>query len=149
MTRAPVEVREEHLQGFARSFILKDRQVRFLEFMRGRRKGRPKKANRWHELLSGLEHWADLGRTSKSPRIARALEIWDVDALSALSGADRCYVMTDDEELDDRVLPIRDALASVGGRRKLRGAILSVKPGTLAIYEQSELVALRRWFERP
>ncbi|MEL6715585.1 MAG: hypothetical protein AAFP86_17525, partial [Planctomycetota bacterium] len=135
MTRAPVEVREEHLQGFARSFILKDRQVRFLEFMRGRRKGRPKKANRWHELLSGLEHWADLARTSKSPRIARALEVWDVEALCALSGADRCYVMTDDDDFDDRVLPIRDVLASVGGRRQLRGAILSVEPGRLAIYE--------------
>lgn len=145
--RANEETRSAHIRGFVRSFALSGKRERLLDILEKRGDRRRKFAARWRSVLAGLEHWVDPDAASKDPEVLAALREWDVDALVARCPVDVCYVMTSDAEIDDHVVPVRDALELVVSRN-LVGAILSVVPGELAIYEQPELLALRTWFAR-
>lgn len=137
---------DEHVQGL-RLFIDPSVRQQFKSKLEGRSDRRPKRLRAWSQVLANLDHSFDSRLQPASPAADAALEAWDVDRIIHFAGVETCYAASDDDELDDRILGVREALEHLA-RVQSYGTILSFEPGRLALYEQCELVDLRRWLRR-
>jgi len=121
-----------------RAFVVPDRQERYLALL-GSERGRTK-------VRAALAHFRDL-----DPRYARAMpaNILSAASLAELLGRKgapaECYLFTEDGALDNRRMPLADALKAVVGRGQ--GAFVSCVPRRLAYFE-GEDVGARYLLER-
>jgi hypothetical protein len=119
----------EHLSELFTAFVLPQRQERYVRLLESR-KGRAK-------LRASLAHLKDL-----DPRHARRIAANEHDPaaiarqLKARGAPTDCYLLSESTELDDKVLPLENALTMIVGRGL--GTLLSCVPGRLAYYEGEE-----------
>jgi hypothetical protein len=120
----------EHAEAVIRAFFTPERRKRYITLLHSRR-GRVK-------LRQALAHLHALDR-----RYTRSVppDVHEVRAITRLlqqrGAPETCYVLAEDPELDDRCLPLQDALTAIVGRGS--GAILSCIPGKLAYYEGEDV----------
>jgi hypothetical protein len=122
-----------------RAFVLPERQPRLLALLSSARRRRT--------LTAGLAHFRAL-----DPRFAHRVGLGQqsaasIEALLKSRGAPTsCYLLSENAALDEREMPLRDALEAVVGRGM--GTFLSCVPGRLAYFE-SEEPGERYILERP
>jgi hypothetical protein len=115
-----------HEEQFARCFIVVEKQARYLALLESKR-GRDK-------VLNGFNHCRDL-----DPRFAKEIPSTQhspesIELLLRAKGApDSCYVVSDNAEIDGRVMPLADALQETVGIGA--GTLISCIPGKLAFFE--------------
>ena len=111
------------------TFVLAPKRDRLITLL-GTKKGRAK-------VQKALAHFRDL-----DPRYARRLgpdhhTVASIVALLKQRGAPaRCYVLSEDSELDGRELPLEEGLTNVRG--KGMGAFISCIPGRLGYFEAED-----------
>jgi hypothetical protein len=118
----------DHAAELVRAFVLRNRRDRYLKLLdttRGRDKFR-----------SALAHFRDL-----DPRYATRVSGGDMAfaigaRLRAKGAGSTCYVLSESAELDDREVPLTQALDEVYARGL--GTFLSCVPGRLAYFEGEE-----------
>lgn len=119
-----------HLEGLVRRFLRPERRDRYaalLETVQGRRKVR-----------SRLAHMADLDRRTMMPIApAEQTPAGVLRLLHAAGAGESCYVISENPDLDDRVLLLSEVLKGVVGSGF--GTIISCMPGELAYYEGEEM----------
>ena len=119
----------KHECELIRSFILPERQNRYLELL-----AKPKRRKDITETLAHFKH-LDLRFASKPPH-----SITDIlSTLKSKGAPGHCYVISEDDDLDAKEIALKDALAEVHGRGI--GTFLSCIPGQLAYFEDEE----ERW----
>src|SRR5947209_446384 len=98
----------DHAAALIDAFVLRSRHERYLALLRSAR-GRAK-------LRGALAHFGDLD-PRYATRLSGAQDARAVAALLAARGAPAtCYALSEDSALDDRDLPLEEALAAVVGR---------------------------------
>ena len=113
-----------------RAFVAPDRQARYVSLLKSAR-GRAK-------ARAALAHFRDLDPRFRHEVPATAQSAASLVALLRRNGAPaNCYLFAEDATLDDRRLPLADALQAVIGRRQ--GAFVSCVPGRLAYFEGEEV----------
>ena len=127
MTEARATV--EHEEALIRAFVRAERRPRLLELL-GNRNGRAK-------LRASLAHFRDLDSrfvecVPPSKQRAEAIEA----ILRAKGASDTCHVVSEEESLDGRDLPLGAALARIVGSGM--GALVSCIPGRLGYFESEE-----------
>ena len=119
----------EHERELVRSFILPERQGRYLELL-----AKPKRRKDITNTLAHFKH-VDMRFAVQIPshqqHAANILQI-----LQSKGAPENCYALSEDSDLDGRYFPLRDALASVVGNGM--GTFLSCIPGKLAYFEDEE-----------
>jgi hypothetical protein len=122
-------VSTEHAAALLAPFIAPERRARFLTLL-GSARGRAK-------LRAALAHFRDLDPDCVRAVPASAQDAGAIAALLRARGApERCYVLSEDKELDGRELRLDDALARVVGGGA--GTLLSCVPGRVGYYEGEE-----------
>lgn len=117
---------DAHLEGFARSFVLKPKRDRLLELLR-RRNGHARFVAELH----------DLGRLD--PRYARPVAHAHAfarplfDLLCARGAPAECYVASESRDVDERTLPLAEALDRIVDSGA--ASIVSCIPGRLVWFE--------------
>ena len=115
-----------HEEQFAREFIAPEKRERYLSLLESER-GRKK-------LVAGFHHCRDLDH-----RFARLIpshhqSAESIEELLRSKGApQKCYVMSDDQNIDRQELELTEALAKIVGMDA--GALISCIPGRLAYFE--------------
>jgi hypothetical protein len=114
-----------HEEGLVKAFVARPKQDRMIELLR--------KPKRRRDVLTTLAHFKDL-----DPRFAmRAPEPHSSSSVLRLlrsRGAPaECYVVSEDPDLDGRILPLAAALDAVVGMGM--GTLLSCIPGRLGYFE--------------
>ena len=115
-----------HEEEFARNFIVPEKRARYLTLL-GSNRGRKK-------LLNGLNHCHDL-----DPRFAKLVPSnqdseQSIEELLRRKGApETCHVMSDNSDIDNREMPLRDALSKTVAMDA--GTLISCIPGKLAYFE--------------
>lgn len=129
---------EDEASVLIRAFVAPDRQARYLALL-GSARGRAK-------ARAVLAHFRDL-----DPRYARIVPANDQSAermaavLRQKGAPPACYLFAEDATLDDRRMPLSEALQTIIGRGQ--GAFVSCVPGRLAYFE-GEDVGARYLLER-
>lgn len=119
----------KHEEAFVRAFIPAQRQERFLEII-----AKPKKRAK---LLTELAHFRAL-----DPRFMMAIPSnqqnpSDVAKLLRAKGAvNRCYIMSENRDLDGRELDLEAALKETVGAQM--GTLISCIPGKLGYFENED-----------
>src|ERR1700751_1111003 len=120
-----------HERQLVASFIPKPKQERVLMFLSS-----PK---RRIEFTRGLAHFDGFDGRYASPlsaSVARTAE--EAATLLRSKGADQMvWVISEDQSIDNRALPLREALEAVWGGSM--GTILSCVPGKLAFFRSEEM----------
>jgi hypothetical protein len=114
---------EEH---FIRSFIVPDKQPRYLTLL-GSKRGRSK-------LLDGLNHCSDLDPRFSTELSAIQQSVEAIESILRSKGAgDTCWIMSDNRDIDGLEMSLVDALSeTIGGDA---GTLISCIPGKLAYFE--------------
>lgn len=118
-----------HEAEFIKRFVVSQRRRRYLSLLESH-KGRQK-------LLEALDHFDEF-----DPQYARLVPadsqtVDHIEALLKRKGAlDSCHVTSSNADIDDREMPIREALRQTVGRGS--GTIISCIPGKLAYFEGEE-----------
>ena len=119
----------EHERQLIRAFILPQRQDRYLELL-----AKPKRRTDITNTLAHFKHLDPRFVVKIPPHQQHTPEILK---LLKLKGApDTCYAISEDEELDGKQIPLKDALQSIVGRGI--GTILSCVAGRLGYFEDEE-----------
>jgi hypothetical protein len=115
-----------HEEAFARNFVVPQKRARYLSLLESER-GRKK-------ILNGLNHCHDL-----DPRFANLIPSsqdneQSIYTLLRKKGApNTCHVMSDNPVIDNRQMPLQDALSKTVGMDA--GTLISCIPGKLAYFE--------------
>ena len=115
-----------HEEQFARAFVIPEKRARYLSMLESKR-GRKK-------LLNGLNHCHDL-----DPRFAKLIPSneqseGEIEKLLRQRGApDKCHVMSDNPNIDNREMSLTDALSKTVAMDA--GTLISCVPGKLAYFE--------------
>jgi len=123
---------ESEAAMLVRAFVAPERQERYLTLL-GSERGRVK-------MRATLAHFRDLG-----PQFTHALptNVLSAESLMVLlrrKGAPaECYLFAEEGVLDDRRMPLADALKAVVGRGQ--GVFVSCLPGRLAYFEGEDVGA--------
>jgi len=115
-----------HEEQFAHSFIVPEKRARYLSLLESRR-GRKK-------LLDGFYHCHDLDSRFAKPIPSSQQSAQAIERLLKSKGApEMCHVMSADASLDNREMPLSEALTeTVGGDG---GTLISCIAGRLAYFE--------------
>jgi hypothetical protein len=135
MSSVSDRVRDEHERGLA-GFVRASRRARFTASLDSA-KARAK-------LRRRLAHFADLDErwlTAVPALPAAAERVWIVRALRDGGAPRRCYLVSENPDLDGKCFDLEDALAEVLGRGF--GTLISCVPGEVAFFEGEEPNA--RW----
>jgi hypothetical protein len=115
-----------HEQGVVRSFVAEAKRDRYLQLLGNRRR----RSTFLHALADRRDF--DARFAVAIPRKEQTAA--GVATLLRRRGApDTCYVLSEIEELDGRILPLSEALSASFGMGL--GTVLSCIPGTLAYFE--------------
>jgi hypothetical protein len=127
----------EYEEATIRAFVLRDKQERFLSFVRN-----VKKRKKFTEKLADFSWFDQRFVTSVPWRVDPSLSLWErhtqglanISRMLKSKGAGRtCWVISASAEIDGRELDLESALEKVVGSGI--GAILSCVPGKLAYFE--------------
>ncbi len=110
------------------TFVIRDRRGRYLKLL-ATAHGREK-------LRKDLAHFADLDLRLATPIQGAHGASAIAEMLRAKGAAQSCYSLSESSQLDNRELPIADALEAIVGRGM--GTFLSCIPGRLAYFEGEE-----------
>ena len=120
----------QHEEMFAREFIIPQKRDRYVSLI-GSAKGRKK-------ILAGFHHIHDLDdRYAKLiPSNQQSAEsIYKV--LKQKGAPDVCYIMSDDSSIDQKEMPLREAIFKVEGTNY--GTLVSCIAGKLAYFETEDM----------
>ena len=120
----------EHEEKFAREFIIPEKRDRYVSLI-GSVKGRKK-------ILAGFHHIHDLDdRYAKLiPSNQQSAEsIYRV--LKQKGAPEVCYIMSDDHDIDQKEMPLREAISRVEGTNY--GTLVSCIAGKLAYFETADM----------
>lgn len=130
----------DHEQGAIRAFIQPDKQERFLGFL-----ANPKNRRKFTESLAHFR-WFDQRFVTPIPhKVDPKQKLWErhtqgieetLRFLKSKGAGLKCWVISEDAEIDGRELDLRAALEHVHGREI--GTILSCVPGKLAYFESED-----------
>jgi hypothetical protein len=130
----------DHEQGAIRAFVLRDKQVRFLDFL-----ANPKNRKKFTESLAHFRWFDQRFATRIVWKVDPKLKLWE-GHLQGIENIYRllkskgvgltCWVISEDSEIDGREMNPRVALEHVSGREI--GTILSCVPGKLAYFESED-----------
>ena len=115
-----------HEEQFARAFVVPEKRARYLSLLESQR-GRKK-------LLNGLNHCHDL-----DPRFAKLISSNEqseqsiANLLMQKGAPDKCHVMSDNPDIDNREMSLTDALSKTVAMDS--GTLISCIPGKLAYFE--------------
>jgi hypothetical protein len=119
----------EHEESVVRAFFLPERKSRYLEIL-----SKPKQRSK---LTLALAHFKHLNPKFVVPITPRYHDPESVRQLLVERGAmDRCWVISENSDLDARTMPLDLALHETVGHGM--GTILSCVPGKLAYFEDEE-----------
>jgi hypothetical protein len=120
----------DHEAAFIRAFVVAAKQERFRELL-----AKPK---RRRDVLRTLYHFKDMDpRFMVKVPAAEQTAIGLESLLRARGAPDFCYVISSDEKLDGKTVPLRDAISRITGRVG-HGTLLSCVPGQLGYFEGEE-----------
>ena len=115
-----------HEEQFARSFIVPEKRARFLSLLDSKR-GRKK-------LVDGLNHCHDLDSRFAKLIPAKQQSAQSIESLLKSTGApDVCHVMSYNPDLDNREMPLSEALLETVGMDA--GTLISCVAGKLGYIE--------------
>jgi hypothetical protein len=115
-----------HEEQFARAFVVPEKRARYLSLLESQR-GRKK-------LLNDLNHCHDLDPRFAKPIPSNKQSEQSIENLLKQKGApDKCHVMSDNPEIDNREMSLRDALSKTVAMDA--GTLISCIPGKLAYFE--------------
>ncbi|HEX8174638.1 MAG TPA: hypothetical protein VF543_05925 [Pyrinomonadaceae bacterium] len=115
-----------HEEQFARSFIVPEKRARYLSLLESKH-GRDK-------LLDGLNHCHDLDSRFSELIPANQQTAQSIERLLKSKGApDVCYVMSSNPDIDNREMPLSEALTETVGMDA--GTLISCIAGRLAYFE--------------
>jgi hypothetical protein len=132
----------DHEAAVIRAFVQRDKQERFLGFI-----ANPKNRKKFTESLSHFR-WFDQRfaaplqwKVDQDPKLTlwgkHVSGIENIYRLLKSKGAGlTCWAMSEDSQIDQRELDLREALEHVKGRQI--GTILSCVPGKLAYFESED-----------
>lgn len=124
--------KEEHERLLIRSFIIKERQNRYIEFL-----SRPKRRK---DLTKTIAHFKHLDLRFVVPIPPHQRHVSDFLKILKAKGAPKnCYVISESDEMDGKEMPLLTAFESVVGQGM--GTFLSCLPGRLAYFEDED----QRW----
>jgi hypothetical protein len=118
-----------HEQAVVRAFLLPVRQERYLEFLKT-----PKNRKKFIAVLAHFKHLDPKFATSISGSQSRSSEI--VKLLVKKGSGDKCWVISENAELDAREIDLKTALQETVGRQM--GTFISCIPGKLAYFEDED-----------
>jgi hypothetical protein len=119
----------EHEQKLISSFILPQRQSRYLELL--------EKPKRRKDITRSLGHFKHLDPRYIVPIAPREQHVPEILHLLKTKGApENCYALSEDDELDGKEVFLADALKEIVGRGI--GTFLSCIPGKLAYFEDED-----------
>jgi hypothetical protein len=119
----------EHEQKLILSFVLSQRQTRYLELL--------EKPKRRKDITRSLGHFKHLDPRYTVPIAPREQHVSEILRLLKTKGApEMCYALSEDDELDEKEVVLADALKEIVGRGM--GTFLSRIPGKLAYFEDEE-----------
>lgn len=119
----------EHEQKLVKSFILPARQSRYLELF-----AKPKRRNDVTRSLAHFKHLDERYAVPIAPREQNPSDLLRI--LKAKGAPERCYVTSEDDDLDGKEMSLAGALEAVVGYDM--GTFLSCIPGKLAYFEDEE-----------
>lgn len=115
-----------HEEQFAREFIAPEKRERYLSLLESER-GRKK-------LVAGFHHCRDLDHRFATLIPSNRQSAESIEELLRSKGApQKCYVMSEDQNIDGQELELTEALAKIVGMDA--GALISCIPGKLAYFE--------------
>lgn len=120
---------DEHERQLVRSFIIPERQNRYLELLATPRRRK--------DITSTLAHFkhVDMRFVVRIPpsqtHLPNILKI-----LKSKGAPETCYAISEDDDLDGREIPLTEALRFILGRGI--GTFLSCIPGRLAYFEDED-----------
>jgi hypothetical protein len=118
---------EEHERGLAR-FLVGEWRARFRESLAP--------AKRRDTLRSQLPHVTHLDPRFATPTRESASAL--VAQLREKGAEDRCYLLSEDPDLDGRELPLAEALAAIADGGSPHATFVSCLPARLAYYHGAE-----------
>lgn len=119
----------EHEQKLISSFILPQRQSRYLELL--------EKPKRRKDITRSLGHFKHLDPRYIVPITPREQHVPEILRLLKTKGApEMCYALSEDGALDGKELLLADALGQILGRGM--GTFLSCIPGKLGYFEDED-----------
>ena len=116
----------EHERALVQSFILPDRQERYLELL-----AKPERRRDITKTLAHFKH-LDMRFATKPPHTTRDI----VTVLLAKGAPETCHVISEDSDLDGKEISLIEGLETIHGRGV--GTFLSCVPGRLAYFEAEE-----------
>jgi hypothetical protein len=120
---------EDHERALVKAFILPQRQERYLELL-----SNPKRRGDATREFDHFKHLDPRWIVEIAPRLQHTNDIFEI--LRGKGAPESCYGISDWEELDQKVLPLIEALKELVGAGM--GAFLSCLPGRLAYFEDEE-----------
>jgi hypothetical protein len=125
-----MDEREEHERGLAR-FMVGEWRARFRESLAP--------AKRRNKLRSQLPHFSHLDARFTTPVPTREQSAVELGARLREKGAgDRCYLLSEDADLDGRELALDDALVAIVDGGSHIATFISCVPGHLAYFHDEE-----------
>ena len=121
--------RKEHEQQLVRSFLLPQRQERYLELLFNARRRR--------DVTSQLAHFKHLDMrwvVKLPPSVRLSSQLFQV--LKEKGAPDVCWAISEDDDLDGKYLLLKEALNTIVGRGI--GTFLSCLPGRLIYFEDED-----------
>jgi hypothetical protein len=116
----------EHEAAFIKSFVLPEKQARWLELLPN--------AKRRHIFLHRLADDRDFNPKFRVDIIPSQQKPESVERILKQNGApERCYVISESPDIDGKEMPLSEALEEVLGYGM--GSLLSCIPGKLVYYE--------------
>jgi len=115
---------------FAREFIIPEKRDRYLSLI-GSVKGRKKVLAGFHHIRDLDERYAKLIASNQQS----ADSIYRV--LKQKGAPDVCYIMSDDSDIDQKEMTLREAISKVNGSNF--GTLVSCIAGKLAYFETEEM----------
>jgi hypothetical protein len=119
----------EHERQLVLSFIIPERQSRYLELL-----GKPKRRKSITSTLAHFKHLDMRYVVNIPPRKLHKAEI--LRFLQSRGAPDTCYALSEDDEIGGKEIPLQEALEFVVGRGI--GTFVSCIPGRLAYFEDEE-----------
>ncbi len=119
----------EHERQLVLSFILPQRQSRYLELL--------EKPKRRKEITDSLAHFKHLDSRFLVHIPSSQQHTSDILKLLKAKGApENCYAVSEDDSLDGKEIPLAQALEYIVGRQI--GTLLSCIPGKLGYFEDED-----------
>jgi hypothetical protein len=119
-----------HEEGIVKSFIIRERQSRYLEFLN--------RLKRRASFTGELAHFKHLDPAFAQPVPPSDQTVAGISKLLKEKRApENCWAISESSELDGQLFPVVDALKEVLGRGI--GTFLSCTPGVLGYFEDEDV----------